>query len=1201
MAAFDTVVFDPDYDFNGVTLVEASAGTGKTYQIQNVYLRLVLVEGLPIEKILVVTFTEAATRELRERMRAILVKCNAYLDGRLEQDDGDRVRLEQVAGMPLNNNGAADEAAARRMRIKLALMNFDNAAIFTIHGFCNRVLQRYAFECGHDPDAELLENDSEIMGDICRNWWRKHRYAVAGEESAALFESVGELQHLLGSLIKKPDAHPLPERKDDGGNFAALACRTTGVLGDYLKVRQAGGRLAWLKPKTKKKIEDLITDLHDLLQETGCGMDEIVCAARGILDLSDEATWLGKSKDVLEMRDFAPEVPDSLVALVNYYLAGKARVIADLKEQILAAIRNRQMLTYDGMLRNVREALRDEQLAPELLRVLREEFSAALIDEFQDTDPVQYEIFDRIFSNGAPLVFVGDPKQAIYGFRSGDIYTYYHAKQQIAPERIHRLPKNYRSDAALIAAINEFFSDTSGSSFMNKHIQYEDVAAAGLDKKKVLQIESADVRQPLRVWRYNVAGSVARDGPFAAHVYARVAEEITRLLNDESVTLGGRRLKPSDFAVLVTVHAEADAIHAELLKRGVNAVKQKAGRVFETEEAQAMLYLMQAMLAPNNPTLVRTALSCDVMPCTEQALKAYCQDVAVKSEKGGRSLEDWMALMDAAGGLWKRHSFIEAFGWLEKNAGLRAHIAGLDDGERRLTNMQQLADLAHQAALSQQLGPEGLLRWMVTQLDEQTRTADEDGDMRLCSDEDAVQLMTIFKSKGLEFPIVFVPTMWRRSTGSKGGSQESMLVYHDDAGRLVLNLDKNDCEGKQRQNHEKLEENIRLAYVALTRAAGMTYLVVTNRGEADQYALNHLWDKLCKDKAAHIEVDDELDGDEPPAVSDQAYCLEQAPPIPEKLMALAGANVDKTHGKASFSSLAGGHEAGLSASGSAQNRDEEDNEGSEQDDMRTVPSPAAVEPEWIFRITGGARTGSCWHDILEQLDFMADDPAITALVDSELDRSGVCRDTVERNEAAKRAAVQGMMRKVLAARLPAHGVEFALKDIPLAARRSELGFDFALRQEGGQTALNALYAVLDKHWQPPARDEDFLEVLKGRQSKLPLGYMNGFIDLVFMHKGRFYIVDWKSNRLDGVVANFATAGLKREMTRHLYYLQYMIYAVALNAFLLQRLNNYSFEKHFGGVFYFFLRGVDESGRGVFHDPLSRDLVEGISRELGAGR
>lgn len=1102
MAAFDTVVFDPGYDFNGVTLVEASAGTGKTYQIQNVYLRLVLVEGLPVEKILVVTFTEAATRELRERLRSILVKCNAYLDGRLKDDDDDRARLEQVAAMPLENNGETDECIARSVRVKLALMNFDNAAIFTIHGFCNRILQRYAFECGHDPDAELLENDSEIIGDICRNWWRKHRYGVAEAGPGELFSGVGELQDLVDEAIRKPDAELLPAE----GNGA--------------------------------------TDAGDLV--------------------------------------------------------AKVKVVQVLKQLVHAAIRKRQMLTYDGMLRNVREALRDERLAPELLRVLRDEFAAALIDEFQDTDPVQYEIFDRIFVNGAPLVFVGDPKQAIYGFRNGDIYAYYHAKQKIQPERIHRLPRNYRSDTALIAAVNELFSDAHGSSFINDHIQYEDVAAKGLGEKKVLKIGAVDVQQPMRIWRYTFEKATkrapGRDSDFGLHVYAGVAAEITRLLNDKKVTLGGRRLKPSDFAVLVTTHAEADAIHAELLRRGVNAVKQKSGQIFDTEEAQAMLLLMQALLMPNNPTIIRTALSNAVMPCSEEELRSFNDDFEEKEQSHGRSLEEWMTLMDQAGRLWQRHSFVEAFSWLEKNAGLRAHIAALDDGDRRLTNMQQLADLAHQAALSQQLGPEGLLRWMVTQLDEQTRTADESGDMRLCSDEDAVQLMTIFKSKGLEFPIVFVPTMWRKSAALSGGARAPMLAYHDDTGQLILDLDTQAAECKQRQVVEKLEEDIRLAYVALTRAANMTYLVATNRGTADQYALNHLWDKFDKDKAAHIEVNDELDGDLLPKVPDAMYKSEQIPSDPAGLRVHGCARVDKAHGKASFSSLAT-HEARISDTASAHDRDEEDNEGSTTVDVPAVP--AAVEPEWIFKILGGARTGSCWHDILEKLDFMADDATITALVDDELDRSGICRDAVEHNEQAKRAAVQCMIRKVLAARLVAHGAEFALKDVPFAARRSELGFDFALRQSGEQSALSALHAVLDKHWQTPARDDEFLNVLKTRQNKLPLGYMNGFIDLVFMHGERFYIVDWKSNRLDGIAANFEMTGLKREMARHLYYLQYMIYAVALDAFLRQKLKNYEFEKHFGGVFYFFLRGVDERGRGVFYDPLSRKLVEGMSVELRA--
>ncbi len=1201
MAAFDTVVFDPEYDFNGVTLVEASAGTGKTYQIQNVYLRLTLAEGLPVEKILVVTFTEAATRELRERMRAILVKCNAYLSGRLDPADPDRDRLERVARMPVKEHGEPNDDTARKIRVRTALMNFDHAAIFTIHGFCHRILQSYAFECGHDPDAELLENDTGIIGDICRNWWRKHRYAGARDPAAPLFANVSEVQALATSALGKPDAKLLPAKSDNQADVASLAAEARQRVAAYLEARQPEGRLGRLKPKTKKKIEGQIAELHDSLQKTETAEDDIADQARDIVDLSREATWFDASKNVLGMRDFAPELPPALAALANAGLAEKAALIETLRMQILASIRQRQMLTYDGMLSGVRAALKDERLGPALLLVLREEFAAALIDEFQDTDPVQYDIFERIFSVGKmPLVFVGDPKQAIYGFRGGDIYAYFRAKSDLsandAAGRIHRLPRNYRSDTALMAAVNTFFSDTAGRSFMNEHIQYETVEAKGLSKERSLEIDSAVVDRPLRVWRYDLEGSIGQDSPFARHVYARAAAEITRLLNDRTVTLGERRLQPSDFAVLVTTHVEADAIHAELLKRGVNAVKQKSGRIFECDEARAMPYLMQAMLTPNNPIALCTALSFDVMPCAEPELRAFHRedgDGQAGGNPSGRNLEDWMALMDKAGTLWHRHSFLEAFGVLEKETALRAHIVGLDDGERRLTNLLHLADLAHQAARSQQLGPEGLLRWMVAQLDERSRTADKEDDLRLSSDEDAVNIMTIFKSKGLEFPIVFVPTLWRKSTAETGGSRDRMLLYHDDEGQLVLNLDKGDAEGKAKQARERLEEHVRLAYVALTRAANMTYLVAINRGEETKYALNYLWNKLDQAQAEHIDIDDGLDGDSPPEVSCERYRPEQEPPAPQSLNDVPRAWVDKRHGKTSFSALVH-HDAVFQDTTSAQNRDEED----AADARPTDDSAARQEPDWIFKIAGGAITGTCWHDVLETLDFRADEPSIETLVSDELDRTGICRDVDAGSEAAKRGAVQTMVRNVLGAGLRAHGDRFALRDIPLAARRSELQFDFALRQTGERSALSDLHAVMDRHWRTAVRDEAFLAALRNRQGKVPLGYMDGFIDLVFMRKDRFYIVDWKSNRIDGRIRNFELAGLQREMARHFYYLQYMIYAVGLDAFLRQKVDHYSFEKHFGGVFYFFLRGVNEAGRGILYDPLSKELVEGLGEKLG---
>lgn len=1105
MSPFDKIIFDPAFDLTGAALVEASAGTGKTYQIQNTYLRLVIVNGLSVESILVVTFTEAATSELRERLRRILVKSHAYLTGLLSSDDSDYRRLDQIMALKINGSRNADNFKERLLRIKSALMDFDNAAIFTIHGFCNRVLEGNAFECGHDPDAELLADDSEVIRDICHNWWRQHAYRMKRADDSIPFDGPDELYQMTVEALARPDAE--------------LAPSLTQLASDELAEEDAG------KLCVVRKIQEV---------------KEIAAAVR-------------------------------------------------------ARIRQRRMLTYRDMLLNVREALQDVTLGPLLRNVLRDEFGAALIDEFQDTDPVQYGIFDEIFSGaGIPLLFVGDPKQAIYGFRSGDIYTYYRAREKIAVDRRLSLVKNYRSDELLVNAVNELFCKTGGEEpFLSKQINYTKIAANGLERGRHFTINGKRPQRPLRFWHYTwkkyskkVPGE---SSPFARHVYARVADEIVELLSDERIMLGKRRLIPSDIAVLVMTHNEAEYIYNELQRRQVNAVKQKSGNVFDSDEAVAIAHLMRALLVPGDAVALQSVLATDIMPCQAADLLRYsCADSPSVSTVGNteRSLDFWMDLFSEAGRIWKQNSFIEAFGYIENHAGLRAHVAGLDEGERSLTNLLQLTELIHHAAREQQLGPEGLLRWVMRQLDEKTRAQDETFNMRISSDASAVQIMTVFKSKGLEFPVVYIPTMWRRSAQG-GARRRKSLTYHQD-GRMMLNYDKDDQRAINKMRQEALEENLRMIYVAVTRAANYACVVSISQGDGESYAMKRLIDRLPSELKYIKKA--EYAGDDPAEIP--VICLEQDEAGVTAPVVFGEPVVDKAHGHVSFSALG----ANLPSYDMSKLRDidENDNDGAESDRTGKVVD--------IFSIPGGAKTGNCWHDILERIDFKATSSTIAEEVDAALDVTGICDDPVPRNVAAKRDAVHKMIKSVLNAPLIAtDGEVFSLNKIEMARRRSELQFDFALKQKGRQTLLGGLAEVISRYWSGKAVDSAFLTQLEKSDKRLPLGYMTGFIDLVFNHNDRFYIVDWKSNRLDGRIESFDTAGMAEEMRRHWYYLQYMIYAVALDAFLRHKLSGYSFKKHFGGVFYVFLRGVDsQSQRGVFHDPLSAELVTQLSAVLTDG-
>jgi len=1219
---FSDSVFDPGLRTAGVSLVEAGAGTGKTYNIQNMYLRLVAAQGLKVQAILVVTFTEAATHELRQRLRQILVKCREYLEGRLADADPERDRIERALAVPVEAcgsvgdaaDGTTDPAGRQLARVRLALMDFDSAAIFTIHGFCQRVLERYAFECGHDSEAELMPDADALVAEVCRDWWRRQSYGSADVARRIVFKTPMELASLVREALKRTDAvmlpvAPCPEKE-------AVLFASLHDLAARIGAADAAGNAPWkvYRGAPVKAAAAMRAALADLLRPAGSGGAVDVQAARALA-----AQDAGSALDPKKAAILCPGLAAALGDVRQCLAARMAGVARELAETVRRRIRDASLLTYDALLTHVRDALRGEN-GPRLVEALRWEFKSAMVDEFQDTDPVQYDIFNRIFGApdaAVPLLYVGDPKQAIYGFRNGDIFTYYAARQHVAADRRYRLATNYRSEAALVAAVNAFFADDAadaatagGGAFLNANIRYEPLAANGVGPEKRLTENGQADTTPLRLWRYASEGTrlPGMNSPVALDMYADVAEEIVRLLSDPGTRAGAREVRASDMAVLVMTHAEADLVHRELTGRGVNVERQGTGCVFDTDEARQMALVMQAMLMPRDPAAVRAALCSGLLPCSEIEVRRYADETGSAGPDGEIAAFDlWLERFRVAAERWRRGSFIQAFRFLAERAGWRAHLLQVRDGARAVTNVLHLAELAHHAALAMQITPPGLLRWFVRQLDPDSRDQGEElFKVRPSSDDEAVKIMTVFKSKGLEFPIVFVPTLWRRQPLARR-SGESWLAYHgetaaDGTSPLVLNLSTDDAAGLQAAQAEREQEDIRLAYVALTRAVNRCYVLAVDGSEkASATALQRLVGRLdalapCAGDVAGLGIREETGPLypgrttrwEPPA--DTSGCLmtldartSQSPVIRTGC------------GHASFSSL---------MPPDAQRPEPVVQDVDAVDDAvageaASVLLSTADTPD-IFAIRAGAQTGNCWHTIFERIDFQAPAAVVDAVVDEELDHYGICGwPAMDAQVQQRRRAVKAMVRRVLAAPL---NDGFCLADVPVRARRSELQFHFTLRQHGGARTTRGIHDVLDAGWRGPARDDAFLCRLAQGGHTLPLGFMTGFIDLVFQHEGRFYIIDWKSNRIGGTPGSFDPPGLAGEMAAHGYYLQYLLYTVALDAFLRQRLADYDYERHMGGVYYVFLRGVDDAvpGRGIFHERPAASLIGALASMLSAG-
>ncbi len=1378
MTALNDHVFKPGFNLCRKCLIEASAGTGKTYSIQTLYLRLVVEQGLTVQQILVVTFTEAATKELRDRLRGVLQTAQHCLKAPApgkEMSENDK-QVRKILELPLQAlPPGSDQQKERRNRLRWALLDFDEASIFTIHGFCSRVLKRFAFECGHPFDAELVPGAGAVVTELCEDWWRKNMYPASSRFKCQISTrndnilTLDRLKAVATQWIGKPDSKLVPEPDANTPDEAQIKEAIRG-LADKWKANSAAIKTALKDARAQGYLTDEFADtvpaaLDKLVNEhsahelailsaildfialpnisimnhyvipakvqsfiTACQSVNKILKDQGInvakgqwktpengitqekwnsqLDILAEAwsqsqnevqyfignamsylTKAGtenlcdeakrkevfdafanpqakaktiksalnafskiKKRDKLEW-EIPPETSE-FVATANALLeAMKVWLTSELVKAVQAVStgyvahkRDRTTLTYDDLLVNVRATLRDPGRRDRFLAGLRREYKAALIDEFQDTDPVQFEIFKTVFMNSPtalPVFLVGDPKQAIYSFRGGDIYAYYAAsnENEIPSDNVFALDTNYRSEDRLIAGVNQIFKDPplgSGAecTFLNEKIKYaENLKAQGKNKDECLLIDGCPDEAPFKVWFYPCDEKRQPPGqlsPFARHIYADTAEEIVQILNDDKTTIGTKRIQPSDITILVLTHAEASMTARELAQRNVPAVRQSTGKVFESAEARDMALVLAAIQEPRNPRRIRSALATDLFACTDAEIACLANGEHITGAQVGTSssgtdasdqdrhkptsMEDWITFFQEIHDLWRKHSFIAALNRLIGHTGMRAHLVGLDFGERRLTNLLQLVELTHHAVVAQRLSMENTLTWVARQLDQATREDNNEYEMRLETDDDAVKIMTIFHSKGLQFPIVFVPTMWRRQPWKNPRS--NVLEYHTDvtggtsAAIQPLLMDLTAAkEGESKWEQERREEDIRLFYVAATRSINRTYIMWGGAGEKSPLA--HI---LGTDEKIEERIRARMAPGESLAVTvkirtDPVTTTKYRPALPigmsiscqtESCHCKKEPAVDKTHGHSSFSAIAPGHGGGA---GNAMERYDFD----AVDVPKIEPALGDIAQDiTLLNFPAGAKTGECWHRILETIDFKASDEEIRRVVKEQLGLFRLDKGKTEKIVQQKRNIVEKMVKDLLPLELcDDHGKALLkLSNISLSDRCSEMEFDFSLppwtpeeeQKDGRRTKL--ITEVLKKHWTGNPEKLGFLAKLERWDRQIPRGFMTGSIDLVCEHGGKYYIIDWKSNRRTGRIEDFKLDDLRKEIAENTYFLQYLIYTVAVHNYLRGCKKDYEYEKHFGGVFYLFLRGLDAEGHGIYYDRPTCDMISDLSNVLG---
>lgn len=1200
------------FPLRGSQLIEASAGTGKTFTISALYLRLVLGHGgeasgfgrelLP-PQILVVTFTDAATKELRERIRTRLAEAARFFRDETLAPDALIAQLREEY-LPEQWPGCAN-------RLDIAAQWMDEAAVSTIHSWCQRMLREHAFDSGSLFTQTLETDHSDLLGEVLRDYWRLFCYPMQGDAldwvrinwggPAALLPRIRGL--FASARRSDEDREPaelireclharrtaLIDLKKPWCQWAdeLLAICHEGVASKHVDGRKMQARYfePWFE-KLKAWAEDESLEQLDI----GTGFSRLT---------PDGMAEAWKKGDVPSHPglDAMPGLKASLDALPTPDAAVLQHAARWVSTQFEAQKRRRAEMGFDDMLLRLDAALQAEG-GERLATLIREQFPVALIDEFQDTDPVQYRIFESIYRIEANnpecgLFLIGDPKQAIYAFRGADIYTYLRARQATTG-RLHTLGTNFRSSHGMVGAVNHVFAraearEAGRGAFLFRErtgenpVPFLPVKSQG--RKETLSI-AGQVVPALNIWH------LSADQPLSGAVYrqqlaAACASQITALLNGGQQGQVGfvqqgkdfKGLLPADIAILVRDGKEAQAVRAELSARGVRSVYlSDKDSVFAAQEAHDLLTWLKACAEPDVERPLRAALASITLNLSLAELERLNQDELAWEARvmQFRSYRE----------LWRKQGVLPMLRRLLHDFQLPQALIARNDGERVLTNLLHLSELLQQAAAELD-GEQALIRHLAEHL-ALSGQAGEEQILRLESDEQLVKVVTIHKSKGLEYPLVFLPFVC--SAKPVDGSRLP-LHYHDENGNAQVTLTPTP-ELIALADDERLAEDLRLLYVALTRAQHACWLGVADlkRGNNNSSVL-HLsaLGYLLGGGAALTESPgltrwlQDLQQDCPalhcremPDRTDEHY----QPPQNQAILLAALTPRRKASENwwiASYSALRIGDSLSVGSAEAPENPQAQklfDDERLDPEAPREVVAGGAD----IHRFPRGPNPGTFLHGLLE----WAGDEGFAATPQAVED--AIARRCNRRGWEGWISTLSDWLQHLLTLPMPAGSDRPPVILAQLQHYRVEMEFWFASHK------VDVL--KLDEL----VRQYTHNGVARVAAEPVMLnGMFKGFIDLTFEHDGRYYVADYKSNWLGVDDMAYTEQAMEQSILDNRYDLQYVLYLLALHRQLKARLADYDYDRHVGGALYLFLRGTRAASQGVYFARPPKDLIERLDR------
>ncbi len=1077
---------------SGANIVEASAGTGKTYSIGLLVLRLILEKNVPISRILMVTFTNQAVAELAARIREFIRHAiKAHETGDCKEKPIQQLMLDHTDPLKL-------------LRLKQALSELDEAAIQTIHSFCQEALNKFALESGQAFSLELQPDVLQIANECVKEFWRNNisglplediqewdKYLKINNFNAIIKQALGGKTFAFDE--KSTSAEYREELKKFENHFNVNKSRFESQI-QKLDIK---GIADGTKAKAIAELENLDTFISLLCD--GGEKNSTICSAlfQNEIDIS---------KKLKQQYD-----------TVIYTLFLKC--ITEAKSKIQNHLYKNHLLTYDEIITRMHKAVIENN---EFRKVIRQHYDAVFIDEFQDTDKLQYEIYDNLFGDDKILFYIGDPKQSIYAWRKADLNTYFAAREKIPVANRFKMEINFRSTAAFVNAANEFYSDVADpfktGNEGERKIDYQNVKASkttsiGLTKENF-------IIKPIQV--------------FIEKKQDDIRSKLLCLVQDllsGNYKLDGKDIVNSDIGILVRTNDQGNKIKEILADAGYHSVTIDESKIFEdSAEAKALLCIMEAVLNTNEANINKALLNRFTNKKSGELLGLEKEDL----------LENFREYRD----LWYSSGINAAFRYFMTHFDIVRILMEKND-LRTLTNLTQILELLQEAEYRHELKPFGLYEYLQKQIAGAVEEGDE-MEQRVESDEDAIQILTIHKSKGLEYPIVIAPYLDMTSNET-----HDYCSFRDEEGIYKFYpKGKGNDESSKFFEKQKSQENSRLLYVALTRTKYNCFIFKNDYFKEKSVLFNFPFKKFSQGEGG-IELPEKpstIKGKMAPFKDTWGQGLEL-----EKLNL-----ADKHHGKLSFSALSAHSSHAL---------------------PEKLDKYETAYDQFIFKdIPGGKNMGTMLHYLFENIDFTNPDGH-----QAEVDKL-VNRYYPGKKELLRKRLVE-MVDNVLHSHIEfPDGTSILLKDLDSADKLNEMEFDF------NTSDINL----------EDLKDFDLgegIDINCNMAINTKKGLLTGLIDLFFVHQGKYYILDWKSNFLGDSLEHYAKDDtMKKALNEGNYHLQYLIYSMAVKNYLEARLPGFDYDKDFGGAIYVYLRGARKGKEhGIFTNKPSLEQVETLER------